>query len=114
MPRSKKLRTKRDSLVGCWRSAHDFFSHVEYRVSRQKVGYTVKVRDTNDGEVPDVFEVKWDAKKNVLSFATHWNSTGRFCRNRLAVTATDQVELTYTYTDTDVLVRTGRQSASAS
>ena len=100
-----KHTSKNDALVGIWRSAAEFGSDVAYRVSKKKTGYSVVVQDTGDGERADVFEEKWDAAKGIFSFATHWNSTGRFLRCRLQAASKKQVELTYTYTDTDVLVR---------
>ena len=92
-------------LVGVWRSVGDFGSQVEYHVQKKGSGYAVSARDASDGELADVFEEKWDAGACALTFAVHWNSSGRFLRCRLLLTGADQVELTYTFTDTEPLVR---------
>src|SRR5262245_16119651 len=96
---------KKASLVGVWRSAGDFGSQVEYRVRKKGSGYRVTARDVGDGELADIFEEKWDPRAAVLSFAAHWNSTGRFLRCRLQMTSKEKAELTYTFTDTDIMMR---------
>ena len=104
MPKSR-AKAKESPIVGVWRSIGDFGSQVEYHVRKKGSGYSVSARDVSDGELAEVFEVKWDAKACALSFAVHWSSTGRFARCRLQLTEPDQVELTYTFTDTEPLVR---------
>ncbi len=107
----RKSKTESALLVGTWRSADEFGSAVEYRVSKKKNGDVVVARDTSDGEVADIFEEKWDAVAGILSFATHWNSTGRFARCRLRATSKKQAEFTYTYTDVEVLIRSDEKTA---
>lgn len=102
----KRQTKKVDPLIGVWRSIGEFGSQVGYVVSKKVDGYTIVALDASDGEVADVFEEKWDAKSGVLSFAAHWNSTGRFSRCRLQLISKNHVAFTYTYTDTEVLVRT--------
>lgn len=96
---------KIDLLIGTWQSTDEIGSDVEYRVTKKKTGYAVVACDTNDGECADIFEKNWNATTGVFSFAAHWNSTGRFVRCRLLLTSKDKVALTYTYTDTETLVR---------
>lgn len=104
MPKPR-ANAKESPLVGVWRSRGDFGSQVEYHVQKKGSGYSVSARDSSDGELADVFEEKWDAVACILTFAVHWNSTGRFARCRLQLTAKDQVDLTYTFTDTESLIR---------
>ena len=102
---------KKDLLVGVWRSADEWNSSVEYRVSKAKIGYSVIARDTGDGEVADIFNEKWDAAKEIFSFATHWNSTGRVVHCRFRLMSKTQVDLTYTYTAQDALTRADKRKA---
>ena len=108
MAMTKMKKTKKDPLLGEWRSA-DGFSEVVYRVSKKKSGYAVIANDTFDKEFADVFEEKWDSRKKIFSFAAHWNSTGRFCRCRIMAISEDQATLTFTYTDTELLIRTTKK-----
>lgn len=101
----KKSSPCRDPLVGTWRSADEFASQVEYRVKKLKKGYAVVACDTSDGELAEMFDTKWSRKDRVLSFASHWVSNGRFSRCQMRLVSEDQVAFTYTYTDTDVLLR---------
>ena len=107
----KKSSRKNATLVGTWRSAGEIGSDVVYRVSKKKTGYSVVACDTRDGELADIFEERWDAATGIFSFAEHWNSTGRFSRCRLQAITKKRVVLTFTYTDTDVLVRTDEKKA---
>jgi hypothetical protein len=105
-----KRGNRNNPLVGTWRSAAAFGSSIEYQVAKRKTGYSVVARDTADGEVADIFEQSWSPKKGVLSFAAYWNASGRFTRCRLQLITAEQVELTYTYTDIDVLVRSRKNA----
>ena len=51
----------------------------------------------------EVFDTAWNGE--VLSFATHWKSTGRFARYRLSLTSTNRLDVTYTYTDHEMYHR---------
>ena len=106
----KSITVKKDILAGIWR-ARDEWSDIEYRVSGKEPRYRVSVRDFKDGEKADVFETKWNAAKETLSFAAHWNSTGRFMRCRLRAISTSQVDLMYTYTDSVALARHSKKNA---
>jgi len=97
-------------LVGVWR-APDEWSNIEYRVTRKGTHYSVVVRDFDDGERADVFEIKWSPKLHELSFAAHWNSTGRFMRCRMRAGSKTQVDLTFTYTEMQPLVRYTKRNA---
>ena len=98
-PRDKKESTKKHTLVGSWVSGTKYGSEIEYIVTSHGTGFRVRAIDRYDEEVADVFEVKWDG--DVLSFATHWNSTGRFLRARLQAVAKNEVSYTYTYTENE-------------
>jgi hypothetical protein len=78
-------------------------SDVEYAISSTGTGFTVRAFDRDDGEEADVFEVNWDGE--VLTFAAHWNSTGRFARCRMVAQSSEHVDFTYTYTDHELLHR---------
>ena len=95
-PRYKKQSTKKHALVGSWVSGTEYGSEIEFIVTSHGTSFKVRAIDRYDDEVADVFEVKWDGE--VLSFATHWNSTGRFLRCRLQAVAKNEVSYTYTYT----------------
>ena len=98
-----KKRAKRDLLVGTWFSANEYASEVEFVIERTGETYTVQARDGYDSEQADIFETAWDG--SVLSFAAHWNSTGRFARYRILVISANRISLTYTYTDNEMYHR---------
>jgi len=101
--RKPKQNAKRDLLVGTWFNADEYATEVELTVTRSGDSYVVRVCDRYDGELADVFETAWDGE--VLSFAAHWNSTGRFARYRLLLLSANRVDVTYTYTDTEMYHR---------
>lgn len=95
-PRRKKESTKNHPLGGNWVSGTEYGSEIEFIVTPRTGGFKVRAIDRYDNEVADVFEINWDGQ--VLSFATYWNSTGRFLRCRLQALGQDEVDYTYTYT----------------
>ena len=101
MKAKKKTRQKpaRDLLVGTWKNNDEYESEVEFTVTRAGDSYAVRACDGFDGEEADVFETAWDG--SVLSFAAHWNSTGRFARYRLLLLSPNRIRVTYTYTDSE-------------
>lgn len=92
-----KPKPKRDLLVGTWFSADEYATDVEFTVTRSGDSYAVSVCDRYDDEQADVYETGWDG--SVLSFAVHWNKTGRFVRYRLSLLSANRIDVTYTYTD---------------
>jgi hypothetical protein len=110
--RTKKKSTPKHPLLGTWVSAEGFPSDVEYIVSSKGDGFAVRALDRQDGEEADVFEIKWDGQ--ILIFAAHWNSTGRFARCRFLAQSPDHVEFTYTYTDHELLHRKSASSDGSS
>lgn len=102
-PRYKKESTKSHPLVGSWVNGDEYATETEYIVSSHGSGFRVRAIDRYDGEVGDVFEVKWDGE--TLSFAVHWNSTGRFLRCRLVAISKNRVSYTYTFTDNETWQR---------
>ena len=103
MPKFNQKSNKGHVLTGVWVNADEHASEVEYSVTSKGTTFKVNAIDGNDGEVADIFEVKWDGE--VLSFAIHWNSTGRFARCRLQALSQNRVSLTYTYTDNETYHR---------
>ncbi len=101
--KSDPKSTKGHPLVGIWESADEYCSEVEYSVTSEGANFGVTAIDGYDGEVADIFEVKWDGE--VLSFSTHWNSTGWFSRCRLQALSKNRVSLTYTYTGNEIYHR---------
>jgi hypothetical protein len=77
----------------------------EYTIRMRKGRYSITAIDTFDNEKADIYEEKWDKKNGIFSFACHWNSTGRFMRCRILLTAKDKIEFTYTYTDSETMIR---------
>lgn len=103
MKTKTKPKPTRDPLLGTWFNAAEGGSEVEYTITRAGDSYTVQVHDRYDGEVADIFETAWDGE--VLSFAAHWNSTGRFARYRIFVLSANRIDVTYTYTDNEMYHR---------
>jgi hypothetical protein len=101
--RKPKQKPKRDLLVGTWFNADEVETGIEFTVTRADHSYAVRVCDRFDGEEADVFEIAWDGER--LSFATHWNSTGRFARYRLLLLSANRIDVTYTYTDNEMYHR---------
>jgi hypothetical protein len=99
-PSYKKKSTRGHTLVGSWISGTESGSEIEFVVKSHVSGFKVKAIDKFDGEVADVFEIKWDGR--ILSFGTLWNSTGRFLRCRFLATAKDEISYTYTYTANEI------------
>ena len=90
-------------LIGTWCSTDVFESYVEYTVSWNGESVAVAAVDTEDREAGEIYDVRWDG--DVLYFAVHWTSTGRFKKCQFVLTSPDTVSLTYTYTAQEVLKR---------
>jgi len=101
--RKPKQKPKRDLLVGTWFNADEIETGVEFTVTRAGDSYAVRVCDRFDGEAADISETAWDGER--LSFAAHWNSTGRFARYRLLLLSANRIDVTYTYTDNEMYHR---------
>jgi hypothetical protein len=78
-------------------------------VSPAGQGFAVQAVDRFDGEEAEVYDVKWDGE--ILSFATHWLSTGRFVKCRLLALSANRVDFTYTYTQQEMWHRKGAESS---
>lgn len=96
-------KPKRDLLLGAWSSGDEHYSDVEFTFTRSGDAYAVQICDGFDGEKADIFETAWDG--SVLSFAAHWNSTGRFARYRIKLLSANRIDVTYTYTDSEMYHR---------
>jgi hypothetical protein len=104
-----KMRTH--PLVGAWVNGDEYATEVEYQVSPAGQGFVVRAVDRYDGEEAEVHDVTWDGE--VLSFATHWPSTGRFVKCRLQPISQNRVDLTYTYTQQEMWHRKGAEPTAS-
>lgn len=100
---TRKRASKTDPLIGTWFNGDEIASHVVFEISHADDTYAVNVRDAEDGEKADVFETNWDGR--ILSFAAHWKSSGRFVRYRLQLLSANRVDVTYTYTESQMYHR---------
>jgi hypothetical protein len=107
---TSKRKDPRDLLVGTWKGIDEWSTNVEYTIRRRKGTYSITAIDTFDNEKADIYEEKWDKKNEIFSFAGHWNSTGRFMRCRIHLIAKDKIEFTYTYTDSEMMIRKEKPS----
>jgi len=83
-PMPKRVQEKNErphTLIGTWVNGDEYETEVEYIVSPAGEGFAVRAVDRFDGEEGEVYDVKWEG--SVLSFAVHWNSTGRLVKARL-------------------------------
>ncbi len=101
----QKKNEKPHPLVGIWINSDECKTDVEYHVSAAGKGFAVRAVDRFDGEKGEVSNVKWD--KDVLSFAIHWNSTGRFVKARLQSISPNRVDYKYTFTQQEMWQRKG-------
>ena len=84
-------------VTGNWKFC-DGFSSVIYTISLSEQGVSVSVVDEDDGETPEIFDVRWDNEQMTLSFAVHW-AHGRLCKHRILVGPNpDRIEATITST----------------
>jgi hypothetical protein len=102
---------KKPSLVGTWVNGDESETAVEYKVSLGARGLAVRAIDRFDGEKAEVYDVKWDGE--VLTFATHWPSTGRFVKCRLLAISANRVDFTYTYAQQEMWHRKGTEPIPA-
>lgn len=103
MKRNKKAAVL-NPLAGTWKCG-DGFSDVEISVEFKGDTPSVSVIDKYDGEVPQIFEVLWDAEKTILSFGTLW-STGRFVKYSFMSSPIEgRAGVTFSYTDQELWIR---------
>lgn len=95
-----KKTEKPHMLVGTWFNADEYETEVEYIVSGVEGSFAVRAVDRFDGEEGEVYDVKWEG--DTLSFAVHWNSTGRLIKARLLAISPNRVDYTYTYTQQEM------------
>lgn len=108
MQKRKTIKNhKTHPLVGTWVNGDEYATEVEYQVSRAGRAFAIRAFDRYDAEEAEVYDVKWDGE--VLSFATHWPSTGRFVKCRLQALSQNRVGLTYTYTQQEMWHRKGAE-----
>jgi uncharacterized protein with WD repeat len=94
----------RHPLAGTWKCG-DGFSDIEITVAFLTDKPTVSILDKYDGEIPEIFEVKWEPERSVLSFSTHW-STGRLVKYQFTPSPKlGRVGVTFSYTDHEVWER---------
>ena len=100
---AQKPTSKSDPLTGTWFDGDELASNVVFEITPSADSFAVNVRDAEDGEEADVFETRWDGR--ILSFAAHWNSSGRFVRYRLQLLSANRIDVTYTYTESKMYHR---------
>jgi hypothetical protein len=93
----QKKDEKPHTLIGTWVNGDEYATEVEYIVSAVGKGFAVQAVDRFDGEKGEVYDVKWDG--TALSFAVHWESTGRFVKARLRAISPNRVDYTYTFSE---------------
>ena len=91
------------NFSGIWVSINDA-SSVEIAVRKKKGEYLVAVIDSCDGEIAAVSETKYLKSESMLIFAAYWTSTGRFTRYQMRLHSVGKVEITYTHTDSEILI----------
>lgn len=101
---------KLPTVVGTWYNGDEYETEVEYIVSFAKGSFSVRAVDRFDGEEGQVFDVKWDG--DALSFAVHWNSTGRLVKARLLAISPNRVDFTYSYTEQEMWHRKGTEPSA--
>ena len=108
---AKGAKTKELAIVGTWVNGDEYETDVEYQVSRNGRGLTVRAVDRFDGENAEVYDVNWDGE--ALTFSAHWPSTGRFVKCRLLAISPNRVDFTYTYTQQEMWHRKGAEPTTA-
>jgi len=109
--RDRKSSKKAHPLIGSWVNGDEYATEVEYIVSAVGGSFAVGAVDRYDGEEGEVYEVKREG--NGLSFAVHWNSTGRFVKARLQPIGPNRVSYTYTVTQNEMWHRKGTGPTAA-
>ena len=78
---------------------------MELSIRKTSKGYVAQAIDGANGEIASISGESHDKQKGEFAFAAYWSSTGRFTRYRMRVRSTDKVEVTYTHTDSEILIR---------
>jgi hypothetical protein len=108
MPKPVQRKTQKPHpLIGAWVNGDEYETEVEYIVARVGKNFTVRAVDRFDGEEGEVQKVSYDDDTSTLSFAVHWNSTGRFMKIRLMAISPNRVSFTYTFTENQMWFRKG-------
>lgn len=107
------MNRKPHPLIGRWVNGDEYATEVEYIVSGAGGGFAVRAVDRYDGEEGEVHEVSYDGDSLTLSFAVHWNSTGRFTKVRLVAITPNRVSYTYTFTENQMWFRKGTEPGAA-
>lgn len=90
-------------LIGQWKSA-DNFSEVLVTIRISNGALSVTAIDEHDREEAEVSKISHD--KDVLSFTLYWPSTGRQVSYRFMAQSKNVVNVSYTYTSTEIWQRT--------
>src|SRR5580692_8259662 len=83
---------------GTWIAKDDRATDVEIKIAKRGPKVVVKARDSSDGEIAEIYDVKSSA--NELRFCALW-STGQFTKYRLRSFGIDEIEVNFTFTGTD-------------
>ena len=86
-------------LVGTWCGEGED-SRAEYTVAVRSEGFSITGIDSIDGEMFVISEVSWDGER--LIFSSLMPSTGRRSTNIFRLISNDQVEYTFTFTETEI------------
>ncbi|MEZ0224363.1 MAG: hypothetical protein ACAH83_07420 [Alphaproteobacteria bacterium] len=107
--KSLSRSAKKNPFVGTWVDANPYFSEVEFKISKGAKGIHVKAWDPIDKEAAEISDVS--STSNQLSFTAHWRSTGRITTNKLQRVSSDQINCTFTWTETAILVKKSERPA---
>jgi len=92
-------------FVGNWKCC-DGFSDITFKVATSDGSFIVSVTDPDTPLSPEVFGTVYRPASRSLEFSVHWTSTGRFAKYSLVPSAvSDRVEVTFTYTATELWER---------
>ena len=94
--------TAKHPLVGVWQGTEDD-ARAQYTITATGGGFSVSAVDIYDGEKFEISNVKWDGK--FLTFDSYMESTGRRGKNSFCITSNDQIEVTFTFTETYIWQR---------
>lgn len=92
-----------NQFLGTWVGPDEYTSEVEYTVREHNGCVIVEAVDPSDGEAADVSDV--ESSESVLRFTALWHSTGRVAHCEFELESSNEVRLTFTFTDRARLVK---------
>ncbi|ALG68206.1 DUF4279 domain-containing protein [Beggiatoa leptomitoformis] len=94
-------------ILGTWIDTCEYGPEMRYTIGLQGseiIITAVDTRDTEDEE-GDVSNIHWDADKGRLYCCVHWGSTGFLTKCNFYLISSNQMDFTYTNTETILFVR---------